>query len=301
VPSINNLVLTIGTFDGVHLGHRRLIARITTLAKAHSGAGGIITFHPHPRTVLPSPKNPIRLLTTIEERAALLAKLQLDYLFVVPFSQQFAHMPAADFIEAFIVKKFRPKTIVIGFNHRFGHNREGDVTLLRTLSKKHQYSVEQIGEQMLEEITFSSTKIRQLLETGKVEEASKLLGYTYNITGEVVAGDKQGRKLGFPTANIHVARNEKLIPQKGVYAVKVNVLGGFYHGMANIGNRPTFGGETRRVEVHLFDFDSMIYGEQITMHFITHLRDEKRFPGGEALKNQLQHDKQNAIKVIFKK
>lgn len=299
IPTINNLVLTIGSFDGVHRGHQKLISTIHQKARAINGESGLMTFHPHPRMVIqPAKKDSIQLLTTIEERIRLLEKTGLDNLFIVPFSVDFANMPAKDYIKNILVGKFSPRHLVIGYDHKFGKNRDGDIHLLRQFQEKYSYSIEEISKQRTENITFSSTNIRNLLLEGNIEQANDLLGYTYEIKGIITHGDKRGRQLGFPTANIQVINKEKLIPGKGVYAVQTEVDGNFYNGMLNIGTRPTFDGVNKTIENHIFAFQKNIYGFKVRLRFYGKIRSETKFNNQDELKEQLSKDKAQAKRLL---
>lgn len=291
LPEINKLVLTIGTFDGVHLGHQELLTSIIRKAKEINGSSGLMTFHPHPRMILqPAKRHSIKLLTTIEERIDKLNKIGLDYLFIVPFSVDFANMAAEQYIREILVETLHPHHLVIGYDHQFGKGREGNYDLLEELSPKYDYSIEQITQKKIDNLTFSSTNIRNFLLDGEIERANKLLGYLYEITGIVAHGDKRGRSIGFPTANIKLLDENKLIPGKGVYAVQTEIDGEIFDGMLNIGNRPTFDGTTKTIENHLFDFDENIYGRKVCVRFIKKIREEKKFGSSEELTSQLNSD-----------
>lgn len=299
IPNIENLVLTIGSFDGVHLGHQALIRAINEKAKSFGGESGLLTFHPHPRLILqPAKKDSIRLLTTIEERIDLLKQTGLDHLFIVPFSVDFANMPAENYIEDILVNKFSPKHLVVGYDHKFGKNRTGTIDLLKRYEQKFGYSVEQINRQQIEDITYSSTNIRNLLLQGNIKEANDLLGYPYETTGYVVHGEKRGEQLGFPTANIEVKNVNKLIPGKGVYAVRTIIDNTTYNGMLNIGTRPTFDGVNKTIENHIFAFRKNIYGWKVKIRFYNKIREEKKFNSSQELKEQLKTDKLEAQEIL---
>jgi len=298
IPTIKNLVLTIGTFDGVHLGHQQLINRIKAKAKHIDGSTGLMTFHPHPRMILNPGDKSLKLLTSIEERAKLLESKGLDYLFIVPFSAEFSAMSAEAYVREFLIGKFRPRCLVIGYDHQFGKGRAGNVSLLNEMSTTLEYEVDQVGEQMVNDITLSSTKIRNLLDNGEVEKANKLLGYKYSFESYVVHGDKRGREIGFPTANLQPLDDLKLIPCNGVYAVNVLVDNKTYLGMMNIGTRPTFDGKTKSIEVHILDFADDIYGKKIVSTFVRFVRKERQFRNSEELITQLENDR-TTIREIF--
>lgn len=299
IPFIENLVLTIGTFDGIHKGHQELIQSINHKAREINGQSGLITFHPHPRQVL-QPNANIQLLTTLEERIEALQKTGLDHLFIVPFSADFSNQTAEEYIEEFLVKNFHPKHIVIGYDHKFGKGRTGNIDLLDQYKEKFGYQIDQISQQKLETITYSSTNIRQALQEGNIKKANQMLGYNYRLTGIVSHGEKIGRTLGYPTANIKLFNQRKLIPQKGVYAVKVDIFDRQFDGMLNIGNKPTFDKNEKTIEVHLFNFSEEIYGHQLTIEFLSKLRNEQKFNSKEELINQLKQDEQQAREILNK-
>ncbi len=303
LPHFTHAVVTIGTFDGVHTGHRQIIEQLKETAKEANGETIIITFHPHPRRIVGNQKHELRLLNTLEERIELLRQAGIDHLVIVPFTEAFASQSAIDYVENFLVRQFKPHTIIIGYDHRFGHNREGNYQLLEALKKKHGYEIREITEKVIHNITISSTKIRQALHNGNVAEADEFLGYPYFLEGTVVEGKKLGRTIGYPTANIRLNDVEKLVPANGVYAVKAAVYEGkdrnpenrekepvLLSGMLNIGVRPTVDGTSRTIEVNLFDFNREIYGEVIRVFFYDRLRGEIKFEGLEALKAQLGKD-----------
>lgn len=298
LPKFKNAILTIGTFDGVHKGHQKLLERLNTLAKKHDGESILITFHPHPRFVINPDDKSLKLLNTLDEKIQLLEKYKLDTLIVAPFSVEFSQMPAISYIKNFLVENFHPKTIVIGYDHQFGVNRSGDINLLKEYEHIFEYSVEQISKETLKDIGISSTKIRNALSEGQIETANKLLGHSYTITGFVIKGAQLGRTIGFPTANLQLEVDYKLIPKTGVYAVLVKVKNQIYKGMLNIGYRPTVEGQFKTIEVNLFDFNEDIYGEKIELQLLTFVREEKKFDGLEQLKEQLNKDKQNVIEIL---
>jgi riboflavin kinase / FMN adenylyltransferase len=290
LPEFENAIVTIGTFDGVHLGHQKLIERINNLARTHHGESVLITFHPHPRFVVNPDDKTLKLINTLEEKIQLLGNYKIDNLVVVPFTQAFSQQPAIEYVKNFLVDHFHPHTIVIGYDHHFGRNRSGNIHLLREYESVFGYRVEEISKETLEDIDISSTKIRKALSEGNVKIAGELMGHHYFLSGFVVKGDQNGRKMGFPTANIQLPVHYKLIPKNGVYAVKVKVADSLYNGMLNIGYRPTFEGSNKSIEVHIFEFDSNIYGEEIQVQFIDFIREEQKFSSMEALKNQLNID-----------
>lgn len=295
---LKNAVITIGTFDGLHLGHKSILTRLKELATQYDGEAVIITFHPHPRLVINPEDTSLKLLSTIEEKTALLEENGIDVAAIIPFSRHFSEQSPEDYIENFLVHYFQPKCIVIGYDHRFGHDRKGDFALLNKLKDKYHYSLEEISKQTLDSITISSTKIREALTEGDIIIANELLGHRYNLSGIVVKGFQNGRKLGYPTANISIEESAKLVPKNGIYAARVLVRGMWYGGMLSIGHNPTFGGKTVTIEVNILDFDSDIYGEKITIELIAYMRPELKFDSLEALINAIDQDKVNITKVL---
>jgi riboflavin kinase / FMN adenylyltransferase len=300
LPSFKNSVLTIGTFDGVHKGHQKLISRINQLAVENKGESIIITFHPHPRIVIQPEDKSLRLLNTIEEKIALLDKYGVHNLVIVPFSREFSEQAAEDYIANFLVRNFHPKNIVIGYDHKFGKDRSGDYHLLEEMKSKFGYSMEEILKETLDDIGISSTKIRNALLSGDVKLANDLLGHNYTLSGVVVRGLQNGRKLGYPTANLKVADEYKLIPKTGIYAVRVHysrmqdvtASPEVFSGMLSIGFNPTFDGKEQTIEVNILDFDGEIYGEQLTLEFVDYIRDEKKFASLEDLVDAIKNDEQ---------
>jgi riboflavin kinase/FMN adenylyltransferase len=290
-------VVTSGTFDGVHFGHQRILGRLHEIAEKNGGETVVLTYWPHPRLVL-FPEEELFLLTTIEEKAELLSKFHIDHLVVIPFTRQFAQTRSEAFIKDILVDKIGLKKLVIGYDHRFGKNRSGQFDVLKKDAPVYGFEVEEIPKQMIENNAVSSTKIRRALLEGRIEIADEYLGRPYSIHGKVVEGDKIGRTIGFPTANIEVLFKHKLIPAEGVFAVRVKVLGKAYRGMLNIGYRPTFNGTKKRMEVHIFDFDKEIYDEEITVGFYRKIRSEMKFQNAEELKAQLADDKLAAMKIL---
>ncbi|MBK9147222.1 MAG: bifunctional riboflavin kinase/FAD synthetase [Flavobacteriales bacterium] len=289
-------VLTTGTFDGVHRGHRAIIERLIARAKKEEGESVLFTFHPHPRMVLFPGDGDLKLLSTQEEKRALLEAAGLDHLLVVPFSRQFSRMHALDYVRDVLVGAIGARAVVIGYDHRFGRNREGDLVLLRQLGEAYDIDVEEIPAQEVDHVKVSSTKIRQALQAGEVAAANELLGYSYPLHGVVVKGDQLGRTIGYPTANIGATDPYKLIPGNGVYAVEAYLKDGDRKGMLYIGERPTVsGGLQRNIEVNIFGLDRDLYGEAITVRFIHRLRGDQRFESMEALKDQLHIDKRMAM------
>jgi riboflavin kinase/FMN adenylyltransferase len=306
LPEFRNAVVTIGTFDGVHKGHQQILTQLKEEAQKTDGETVIITFNPHPRKIISSVPGDVKLLTTLSEKITLLENAGIDHLVVIPFDHAFANQSAESYIKSFLYHYFKPKTVIIGYDHRFGKGRVGDYHLLEKYGIELGFKVKEISEELLNEITISSTRIRQSLLNTEVSIANQLLGYPYFFRGVVMEGNKLGRTIGYPTANLHIASEEKLIPGNGVYAVEITFstelskANGFgkKKGMMNIGIRPTIDGKKRVIEVHIFDFDEDIYGQTIKISVLHHLRGEVKFDGMDALKKQLHQDKLDAIKIM---
>jgi riboflavin kinase / FMN adenylyltransferase len=298
--ALSNAIVTTGTFDGVHVGHKKIISRLQSIADSTQGETVILTFHPHPRLVLFPDDNDLRLLNTQEEKIELLAKIGIQHLIVIPFNKEFSRISSLDFVRSILVKQIGVKKLVIGHDHHFGRNREGSFEHLKEFGPLYGFDVEEIPVQDIDNVAVSSSKIRQALLEGNIKVANEYLGYPYSLSGSVVKGKQRGRTIGFPTANILVNESRKLIPATGVYAVKVVIRGTVYSGMMNIGNRPTVGGGSLTIEVNIFDFDTSVYDEKITVQFIGRIRNEQKFEHLEALKAQLVIDKTKAIEIIQK-
>ncbi|HNE80333.1 MAG TPA: bifunctional riboflavin kinase/FAD synthetase [Flavobacteriales bacterium] len=296
--NVERPVLTTGTFDGVHLGHQTILRRLMETARREGGQSVLFTFHPHPRMVLFPHDNELKLLNTRKEQNELLEAAGLDHLIVVPFSRGFSRMHALDFVRDTLVDQLRIHAMVIGYDHRFGRNREGDIHLLRQLGEAYDFGVEEIPAHEIDHVKVSSTKVREALLRGEAKLAHDLLGYAYPLGGVVVKGDQRGRTIGFPTANVGGIDPGKLLPADGVYAVEVDLRDGVYKGMLNIGLRPTVEGRDRTVEVNIFDLDRDLYGEPITVRLRHRLRAEVRFSGLDALKAQLLLDRELAEKLL---
>ncbi len=297
LPVFTKAVITTGSFDGVHVGHAKIISQLINEAVRIDGTPVLITFYPHPKQIVQIKDKPLFVLNTPEEKYELLQKMGIENIVVVPFNKQFSELTAKKYIEDFLVKNFHPSLIVVGYDHRFGNNREGDFTLLKNEGSRNNYEVIEIPEHILKDITISSTKIRNALISGDIDTAAAYLGYQYFFTGKVIEGNKLGRTIGYPTANLIIANENKLIPGDGVYAVDVTINQAFYRGMMNIGNRPTIEGKIRTIEVNIFDFDKEIYGEEIKITLKKLLRKEIKFKGLEELKNQLAKDREMAVKL----
>ena len=298
LPEFRNAVITIGTFDGVHLGHHQIIGSLKQEAVKAGGESVIITFHPHPRKVVSSVITGVRLINTLPERIELLEKTGIDHLVIVPFTDFFANQTAEEYIRDFLVEKFRPHTIIIGYDHRFGKERSGDYKLMEEKAATYHYRLNEISEHILNTIKVSSTNIRNAILHSRVEEANILLGYIFFFEGEVVHGDKVGRELGYPTANLRNTDEEKIVMGDGIYAVYADVEGRSYKGMMSIGFRPTVNGRTRVTEVNLFDFNKEIYGKTIRVYVKKYLRAEVKFNDLGELKEQLHKDKEESLKWL---
>lgn len=300
LPEFKNAVITIGTFDGVHIGHRQILDKMKTEAAAINGETVVVTFHPHPRKVVSSAILGVRLINTPEEKIELMEHAGIDHLVVVPFTDAFANQSAEEYIQHFLVDKFHPHTIIIGYDHRFGHDRQGDYLLLETNAEKNKYCLKEIPKHVVENISISSTNIREAILHNDIATANKLLGYEFFFSGEVVHGDKLGRKLGYPTANLKILNEEKMSPGDGIYAVYAQLEGNKekMKGMMSVGFRPTVDGKKRVIEVNIFDFDTEIYGQTLTVYIKKYLRAEKKFDGLEALIKQIDQDKIVSLAVL---
>ena len=298
IKEIKNAIVTSGTFDGVHIGHQKILRRLREVANQTNGETVMITYWPHPRMVLNPLDNSLKLLSTFPEKANLLEKYGVDHLVKIPFTQEFSQMSAEEYIKVVLHDRIQTSHIITGYDHRFGKNREGGLEDLVNYATKYHYEVEEIPRQDIDEIGVSSTKIRTALEAGDVKLANQYLGRPYSVTGLVVKGKQLGRTLGYPTANISVKENYKLIPADGIYAVKVCNKYRKRDGMLNIGHRPTVGGEHKTIEVHIFDFDDDIYNSEISLEFIDHVRDEIKFDSIDKLKQQLKKDEKSVRAIL---
>ncbi len=303
LSSFKNAAITIGTFDGVHTGHLQIIHQLKKEAQQNNGESVIITFDPHPRMVLAKAQQPIKLLNTLAEKIELLGKHEIDHLVIVPFTLKFSEQSADEYIKDFLVAKFHPQTIIIGYDHHFGKDRKGDYKLMEKYQEIYNYKVKEIPEHVLHHVIISSTKIRHALNDGDINTANEFLGYEYFFEGKVVEGNKLGRTLGFPTANIDINDENKLVPGNGIYAVTVSIgeknkNNGFsfiasshHQGMMSIGIRPTIGGKNVVTEINIFDFDENIYNRIIRVYVKKYLRAEVKFNNLEELKEQMERDK----------
>jgi riboflavin kinase / FMN adenylyltransferase len=295
---LKNAVVTIGTFDGVHVGHRKIIAGIKELAESTGGETVLLTFFPHPRMILHPEDESIKLINTINEKAGLLEELGIDHLIITPFSRDFSNQSAEEYIRDVLVNKIGTKKIVIGYDHRFGKDRLGGLSDLLRLAPVYGFDVVEIPEQDIDEVAISSTRIRSALLNGDIELANTCLGYPFFITGRVVRGDQIGRQLGYPTANIVIPETYKLIPSDGIFAAKVKIEGVKYGGMAYIGTRPTINGVRRNIEVNIFDFDKEIYNQQVSMEFHNFVRGDMKFDSLDNLIAQIAKDKVEVEKLL---
>ena len=297
--AIPNACVTIGTFDGVHIGHQKIISRLQEVATQHGGETVILTFFPHPRMILHPDDQNIKLISTLNEKAAKLAEHGIDHLIITPFTRDFSNLSPEEYIREILVNKIGIKQIVIGYDHRFGKDRKGGLEELQHFSVDFDYMVEEIPEQDINDVAVSSTKIRNAILSGDVETANDFLGYPFQLRGKVIKGDQIGRTLGFPTANLFIEESYKLIPSDGIYAVRLDIMNGNepaeqVAGMAYIGDRPTINGMSRNIEVNIFDFNKDIYGRMIRMQFLKYLRGDQKFNSLDELKEQLKRDEKAA-------
>lgn len=294
-------VVTSGTFDGVHLGHQKILVRLKEIAEKSYGETVVITFWPHPRLVLKPDDLTLKLLNTFEEKAELLKEQGIQHLLRIPFTKEFSQISSSDFIRNVLVERIGTRKLVIGYDHHFGKNREGSFDQLKQNAPKYGFEVEEIPRQDIDNMTVSSSKIRKALEEGDVSEAIHLLGRPYSLSGRIIKGDRLGRVLGFPTANIDIDSHYKLVPAEGIYAVIVHHAGIEYGGMMYIGNRPTVDGVKRSIEVNIFNFEKEIYGEELKVSFEKLLRLDTKFKDLEELKSQLHKDKELALEALQSK
>jgi riboflavin kinase/FMN adenylyltransferase len=290
-------VVTIGTFDGIHIGHQKIIRKLTKTAKEHNLQSVVLTFFPHPRMVLQKNAN-IQLLNTIEERKQLLYNFGVDDIHIQEFTKEFSELSAEDFVKTLLVDRLNAKHIIIGYDHQFGKNRSANIDDLKIFGKQFSFEVEEISVQDIDDVAVSSTKIRNALNIGDIKTANSYLGYSYFLTGNVIKGKGLGRQIDFPTANISIEETYKLIPKQGVYVVKTTIENKTIFGMMNIGINPTVNGKEQSIEVHLFDFNADIYGAKLKVELLHRLRNEYHFESVNDLKNQLHQDKQDALNLI---
>lgn len=296
--TIENPVLTIGTYDGVHKGHQTILQKVKDKAAQIKGESVVLSFWPHPRLIT-QPDAVLQLLNTFDEKIDLLNRFGIDHFIALPFTKELSQMEAVDFVQDLLIDKIGTKSLIVGYDHRFGKGRKGDEYLLKEYARKEYFDLEIIPAFEVDNINISSTKIREALNDGDIDKAAYYLGYNYFVTGQVVQGDMLGRKLGFPTANVDVDERLKLLPKPGVYACRIFVEDKSYGGMLNVGVRPTVTkNKELRFETHIFDFNYDIYGKKIKVEFISRIRDELKMPGIEALKNQLIEDKKKALSLL---
>jgi riboflavin kinase / FMN adenylyltransferase len=300
IEKIENAVITVGTFDGLHIGHQKVISEVVKSAKSINGQSVIITFFPHPRKVV-QPDFNLKLIISRKEKMLLFEKLGVDHLFCIQFTKDFAATTSEEFIKRYLVAPFRPTKIVIGYDHHFGKDRKGDIGFLKEMGTKYGFEVEKVDMQDVDNKAVSSSKIREAIAAGDMKTASKFLGYHFSITGRVVKGNQLGRTIGFPTANIEPDESDKIIPAYGVYAVLIKWKDKTLKGMSNIGVRPTLKVHNLTIEAHIFDFSQEIYGEEITIVFIEHTRDEKKFRDLELLRRRLIIDRIKVKNILDEK
>ncbi|WP_442795494.1 bifunctional riboflavin kinase/FAD synthetase [Pelobium manganitolerans] len=318
---LENAVVTIGTFDGVHLGHQQIIKELTDCAKLIKGETVVLTFFPHPRMILNPENHALKMINTMAEKAEILDHLGVDHLIITPFTRDFSNQTPEAYIKNVLVEQIGLKTMVIGYDHRFGKDRAGGLNELKQFSATYNYTVKEIAEEDVKDAAVSSTRIRNALNLGDVGTALELMGHPFTLSGKVVRGDQIGRTLGYPTANLFIEENYKLIPADGIYAVTVELLGNrnknqqvndpyhpanakkagsrpHYQGMAYIGHRPTINGMSRNIEVNIFDFNEDIYHQNIQLNFLHFIRHDIRFDSLEQLKTQLAEDKKDTIRYF---
>lgn len=307
---MSNAVVTIGTFDGVHAGHKQIIHQLREEAKQVGGQSVLITFHPHPRKVLAG--KPIQLINTLDEKIELLSGQGLDHLVIVPFTKEFSNLSADEYVHDFLIGKFHPHTVIIGYDHRFGHDRQGDYLLLEKYAAHSDFQLKEIPAYVIDSLTVSSTRIREAIRSGNIHAAHELLGYDFFFEGRVIEGNKIGRTLGYPTANLELDEDEKLIPGDGIYAVEASLknwqspvdrlqftsASERLKGMLSIGIRPTIGDNKRMIEVNLFDFNENIYGQTLRVYVKAYMRPELKFNGLDELTQQLHKDREAALKIL---
>ncbi len=305
LPQFQRSVITIGTFDGVHSGHARILAQLRQQAAAIDGETVIITFYPHPRKVVKAGAEEIRLINTLEEKIQLLSWQRIDHLVIVPFTEAFSQMTAEQYITDFLLARFHPHTVIIGYDHRFGKGRQGDYHLLEQFSSSEGFVLQEIPVHLLDEVSVSSTRIREAIQRADIDTANQLLGYPFFFSGRVVKGNQLGRTLGYPTANLEMENPEKLTPANGIYAVEAQLLptadlfsSPRLQGMMSIGTRPTIDGANRTIEVNLFDFDEDIYGRELRVFVRKWLRPELKFNGLEELKTAIAKDKLDTLAAL---
>ena len=295
--STDNTILTIGTFDGVHLGHQKVLERLTNSAKENNLESTVLTFFPHPRTIL-NPNKPLKLINSVKERTELLNRSKVDNLIIHPFDKNFSELDPEKYVVEILVKKLKAKIILIGYDHKFGKNRTADITNLKIYGKKYGFKVIEIKAEEISNIAISSTKIRKAISEGNISTAKKYLGYDFSLSGKIVHGKSIGRTLGFPTANIEVKEEYKLLPKNGVYLIQSVINHNKYFGMMNIGIKPTIKESSKTIEVNFFDFEGDLYHKNIEVNIKKFIRDEIKFDSLELLKSQILKDKINCNSII---
>ncbi len=290
-------IVTIGTFDGVHVGHQKIMEQLVATAQENNAKSVLLTFFPHPRMVLQK-DNSLKLINTIAEKIEILEKTGLDYLIIHPFDKDFSRLTAFDFVRTILVNHLNTAELVIGYDHRFGKNREGNFEQLQEYGHMYDFKVTEIPAQDINQISVSSTKIRNAILNAELEKANEYLGYSFSLEGTVVSGEKLGNTIGYPTANIELLETYKLVPKTGAYLIRSFLHGKTIYGMMNIGNRPTVNGVKETIEVHFFDLNKDLYGRQLTIELLTFLRDEQKFSSIEELKKQLFLDKEKSLELI---
>ncbi len=290
-------IVTIGTFDGVHIGHQKILKKLISSAKKENKKSVLLTFFPHPRMVLQKNVR-IELINTIHEKSRLLEEMGLDYLIIHPFSKEFSRLTALDFVRDILVNQLNTSRLIIGYDHHFGKNREGNINQLKEYSLLYDFEVDEIPAQDIDDVSVSSTKIRNALKEGELKTANQYLGYEYMLNGVIVRGKNLGEKIGFPTANLHIEEDYKLIPKTGVYIIKTTINGLVYFGMMNIGYRPTVDGKHQTIETHIFDFDGDLYNKNLQVNLLYFLREEQKFDSVNDLIIQLQKDKENSLNFL---
>lgn len=295
--STDNTILTIGTFDGVHLGHQKVLERLTNSAKENNLESTVLTFFPHPRTIL-NPNKPLKLINSVKERTELLNRSKVDNLIIHPFDKNFSELDPEKYVFEILVKKLKAKIILIGYDHKFGKNRTADITDLKIYGKKYGFKVIEIKAEEISNIAISSTKIRKAISEGNISTAKKYLGYDFSLSGKIVHGKSIGRTLGFPTANIEVKEEYKLLPKNGVYLIQSVINHNKYFGMMNIGIKPTIKESSKTIEVNFFDFEGDLYDKNIEVNIKKFIRDEIKFDSLELLKSQILKDKINCNSII---
>ena len=298
LPQFENAVLTIGTFDGVHVGHQKIIAKIKELAGQVNGKTVLLTFHPHPRLVLHPEETSLKLINTLDEKIHLLDRYGIDYLLIASFTEGFSQTDPEAYVRDFLVKKINPRIIAIGYDHHFGKDRKGNIEVLKELSVKYGFEVVEIPKQLVEDIAVSSTKVRQAILNGEIKKANELLGHHFSFEGQVIRGKGIGNELGYPTANIFVDDKNYILPAAGVYAALAEAEGQQLEGMLYIGNRPTFSGEELGIEINIFDWHGSLYGKKVKVEVVAEVRGDEKFDNAAQLQAQIAKDKEAVMAIL---